>query len=271
MESRRSDRGIKARIFVGLAAGLMALLAVAAILFDHLDRMPYFGGPLYTMFPSAGRPRDGTGIVVLSGDMGLHTGLSPKVAQRLAGAGYPVLGINSLTFAGDRRTPAQVQALIADAARRVLALPGVSRLVLIGHSFGADLLHVGLTGLPQSLRDRVALVILSVPTDTIYLDAGFREYFELGTPDLRPLASAALLDWVPVLCIHGAAEQASLCPKLTRANVRSVTLRGGHNLNRNDAALFATMRVAIAASGERRTERAVPVAAQWGHTPAGFG
>ena len=46
-------------------------------------------------------------------------------------------------------------------------------------------------GTGQVLRERVALVILSVPTDTIYLDAGIREYFELGTPDLRPLASAA--------------------------------------------------------------------------------
>ena len=249
MESARSDRGRKRRALAAVGASLLALLAIVAWFFDHLDRAPFFGGPLYTIFPTAAAPRDRIGIVLLSGDMGLNTGLSPKVSRRLAAAGYPVLGINSLTFAGDRRTPAQVRALVADAAMRALALPGVTRLVLVGQSFGADLLHVGLTGLPPRLRDRVALVILSVPTNTIYLDAGIREYFELGTPDLRPLASAALLDWVPVLCIHGTDETESLCPQLTRPNVRTVALPGGHNLNRNDAALFGVMRDAIAARG----------------------
>ena len=246
MASKRNDRGRRRRWPVRVAATMLALLAVVAVLFDHLDRLPYFGGPLYTAFAAAGPPRAGLGVVLLSGDMGLNTGLSPKVARRLAAAGWPVLGINSLTFAGDHRTPPQVRALIADATSRLLAQPGVTRVVLIGQSFGADLLHVGLAGLPPRARDRVALVILSVPTDTIYLYAGLLEYFEWGTPDLRPLASASLLDWAPVTCIRGAAETASLCPQLTRPNVRTVTLPGGHNLNRDDAALFAAMRDAIA-------------------------
>lgn len=246
MFTRRTDRGGLRRRLLAAALALVALLMAAGLLLDHLDRLGYFGGPLYTLLESAGPPRDGLAVVLLSGDMGFNVGLSPKVGARLARAGYPVLAINSLTFAADGRSPAEVQALVREAMRRALALKGVRRLVLIGHSFGADLLHVGLVGLPQPYRDKVAVVLLEVPTDSIYLNAGFREYFELGTPDLPPLASANRLDWVPVTCIYGREETTSLCPIFKLPNVRTVALPGGHKLNRDDAALFATASDAIA-------------------------
>lgn len=233
------------RGLIAIALSVAVLLVIGGVALDRLDRIGFFGGPLYTMLGKAQRPRDGLGVVVLSGDMGFNVGLSPAVARRMAGAGYPVIGINSLTFAGNGRTPAEIRALVMDAMRRVLALPGVRRVVLIGHSFGADLLHVGLVGLPAAYRSRVAIVILEVPTDTIYLTAGFREYFELGRPDVPPLASAARLNWVPLTCIRGASETTSLCPMLTMPNVRKVILPGGHTLNHDDAALFAASLDAI--------------------------
>ncbi|TVV70784.1 AcvB/VirJ family lysyl-phosphatidylglycerol hydrolase [Sphingomonas solaris] len=234
------------RRLLGVAALVALMLAVAAgLMLDKLDRLGYFGGPLFTLLRQAVPPADGIGVVLLSGDMGLNVGLGPKVAARMAAAGRPVVAVNSLTFAADGRTPAEVRALVRTAITRALALPGVRRVVLIGQSFGSDLLHVGLVGLPQPLRSKVALVILEVPTDSIYLTAGFREYFELGTPDLQPLDSARQLDWVPVTCIRGAEETTSLCPMLTLPNVRTVTLPGGHKLNRDDAALFAAANDAI--------------------------
>ncbi len=224
---------------------LLMLLLGAGIVFNRLHRIRYFAGPLYTLARPIGPARDGRAVILLSGDMGFNVGLTPKVAQRLVEAGYPVIGVNSLTFAGPGCMPAEVTALLRDAIHRALALDGVKQVVLDGQSFGADLLHVGLVGLPQQDRDRVALVVLTVPTDSIYLSINLREHFELGTPDLQPLASARLLDWVPVTCIRGAEETKNICPLLTQPNVRTVILPGIHKLNNDDAAVAAVVKDAI--------------------------
>lgn len=229
-----------------LALLLLLLLVGVGLVFNRLYRIRYFAGPLYTLERPIGPVKDGLAVVLLSGDMGFNVGLTPRVAQRLVEAGYAVIGVNSLTFAGPGRTPAEVTALLRDVIRRALALEGVKRVVLDGQSFGADLLHVGLVGLPQQDRDRVALVVLTVPTDSIYLSINLREHFELGTPDLQPLDSARLLDWVPVTCIRGVEETKNICPLLTQPNVRTVVLPGSHKMNNDDAAVAAVVRDAIA-------------------------
>ncbi|WP_204312560.1 AcvB/VirJ family lysyl-phosphatidylglycerol hydrolase, partial [Escherichia coli] len=76
--------------------------------------------------------------------------------------------VSSLAYFRQQRTPAEIQKLIADAARRALAFGKADRLMMIGQSFGSDMMHVGLTGLPQDLRAKVKLVALVVPTDTVY-------------------------------------------------------------------------------------------------------
>ncbi|NWM24929.1 type IV secretion system protein VirJ, partial [Escherichia coli] len=89
----------------------------------------------------------------------------PDIAKRFAADGVPVVGVSSLAYFRQQRTPAEIQKLIADAARRALAFGKADRLMMIGQSFGSDMMHVGLTGLPQDLRAKVKLVALVVPTD----------------------------------------------------------------------------------------------------------
>lgn len=220
------------------------------LLTGFLAYLGYFGGPVFTVVPasnSAPTPatKAGLGAVVLSGDMGFHVGMAPGIAKRLAAVGIPVIGVNSLSYFRIRRSPAENEALIADAMHRALAQPRVRRVVLIGQSFGADMLHAGLPALPPSLRENVPLVALVVPGDTIEFRASPAELFSLAAPDAPAMRSARNLDWVPVTCIHGAEEVHSLCPLLTLPNVQTVTLPGGHPLNRDVDRVYETLSRAI--------------------------
>lgn len=220
------------------------------LLAGFLAYLGYFGGPVFTVVPasnSAPTPaaRAGLGAVVLSGDMGFHVGMAPRIATRLAADGIPVIGVNSLSYFRVRRSPAENEALIADAMHRALAQPGVRRVALIGQSFGADMLHAGLPALPASLRDKVPLVALVVPGDTIEFRASPAELFSLAASDAPAMRSAGKLDWVPVTCIHGAEEANSLCPLLTLPNVQTVTLPGGHPLKRDVDRVYETLARAI--------------------------
>lgn len=208
----------------------------------------YFGGKAILELPTSAPAPPGQhrlAAVVMSGDMGFNVGMAPEIARGLNGRGIPVVGVNSLTWFRHRRTPAEMVDLVNIVTRQALAFGHADRVILIGQSFGADTLGVGLTGLAAELRPKVQLVALVVPSDTVFYRASPAELLNWVEPDSTALPTASLLDWVPTVCIHGAEETHSLCPLLTQANVRQLALPGGHMLNFDVGALNAALRNAI--------------------------
>lgn len=223
-------------------ASLLVLLALAAAFLGYIG---YFGGPVFTFVPAREPSRRAIAAVLLSGDMGFRIGMGPRIAERLARGGTPVLGVSSLAYFRTRRTPAEAEMLVADAIKRALRATKARRVVLIGQSFGADMLQTGLVALPQELRDRVAMVALVVPGDTVSFRASPSELFDFGPADEPALLTARRLDWVRVLCVYGVEEGNSLCPLLDMPNVWRVALPGGHPLKRDAERLYATLSGAI--------------------------
>jgi type IV secretory pathway VirJ component len=113
---------------------------------------------------------------------------------------------------------------------------GADRVVLLGQSFGADIVRVGLADLPGNLREKVIAAVLVVPGSTAYFRADPSGLSYRGTPDANAI-EASRIRWLPLICIQGVAETDTLCPALTMSNVRRVALPGGHFL-RNDYALL---------------------------------
>lgn len=217
---------------------LAALLAGAGAYCRYLG---YPDGRVFTLVHAARAPADhGRVAIFFSGDLGFNTGMGPVIAGHMARGGLPVLGVNSLTAFARRQSAEETGRLVEQAARRALALPGARRLVLVGQSFGANMLLAGLHRLPPPLRDRVEMVALIVPADTMLFRATPGGVFDFGDDGpARPAARA--LDWAPVLCIHGAEESHSLCPAWRQPNVRSVALPGGHFLRDDSARVAATL------------------------------
>lgn len=225
-----------------LLSVLLLVVALAATFYLYAG---YYTGPLYrdrpVAYPTPARPA----IVILSGDMGNRIGMAPKIAARLNDHGYAVVTVNSLTYFSPRRTPGEVAALIDGAMARAMRLGRTGRVVLIGQSFGADMLHAGLAELPPARRQPVKSVVLVVPGEDIIFRASPIELAGLEIPDQRAVYTAARLTWVPVTCIRGADEDNSLCPELAMPNVLRIVLPGGHKLNSDDGALEAAILPAI--------------------------
>jgi type IV secretory pathway VirJ component len=152
----------------------------------------------------------------------------------------PVLGVSSSTAFATHRSRAQTDAIVANAIRETLRRTGASRVIVIGQSFGADAARVGLAHLPPDLRPKVAAAVLVVPGSTAYFRADPLGFAYRGKPD-ADASEAPLLGWLPVTCIRGRAETDSLCPALTMANVRRVTLPGGHFLHHDSSLLVGTL------------------------------
>lgn len=235
----------KGRLVGKTLAALLALLVASGgtvfALAGFFDRDPahFF----------AANNSDGSYVALyLSGDMGLRFGMGPYATKALSAHGIPVYGLNSSTAFATRRTRAQLDAIVVRAAHEALARTGAKKLILIGQSFGADILQTGLTNFPKSLREQVAAVVLVVPGQAVYFRADPTSVSYRGTPDSLGSTTAARIDWVPLTCIYGAQEDDSLCPGLKQHNATVIRLPGGHFLHNDHVLLIRMMLAAIASA-----------------------
>lgn len=228
-----------------MSRSTVALVGLTCALLLALWYIGYIGnGALFdtlTAKAPADRHQPRTVALYLSGDMGFHAGLGPDVADRLTRQGIPVVAENSLHFFRTRRTPEEAGAMIADGLRRAIALDPDARLLLLGQSFGADVIAPSLPYVPTELRRRIAFIGLIVPGATRQWRASPSEIFSFNEPEEDATTAAQRLSWTPLLCIHGAQEAASLCPALRQPNVTRLELPGGHPLHHDADAVTTAL------------------------------
>jgi type IV secretory pathway VirJ component len=166
--------------------------------------------------------------VVVSGDGG-WAGIDREVADDLAAKGVPVVGLNSLQYFWNARTPDGAAADLQRIARHYLAAWGRQQLLLVGYSLGADVLPFMASRLPADLQARIRLIALLGP--------GRRTSFEFhltdwlgggGGGDLPVLPEVAKLRGKPLLCLYGEAEQDSLCTEIGALG-KAVSFQGSHH------------------------------------------
>ncbi|NWK97572.1 type IV secretion system protein VirJ [Sphingobium lactosutens] len=223
------------------------LFIMAGVLLLGLWYIGYIGGTLFGVMPATAQasPHPRAVALYLSGDMGFHAGLGPDIVERLNRHGISVITENSLHYFRTRRTPEETGAMIADGLRRAIAIDPAAPLLLLGQSFGADVIAPSLPYVPKPLRVRIAFVGLVVPGATRQWRASPTEIFSMGEPEEDAVVAAQRLSWVPLLCIHGREEPASLCPSLHQRNATRIALPGGHALDHDEEAASAVLLQAI--------------------------
>ncbi|MGY4396631.1 type IV secretory pathway VirJ component [Sphingomonas sp. UYAg733] len=221
---------------IGFLLVTLAVVAWAAGFFDN-DPDRFFASP--------GNGRVPVAALYMSGDMGLRFGMGASVAHALAESHVPVLGINSPSIFATHRTAADVDAIVAKSVRDTMTRTGADRVILIGQSFGSDILGIGAASLPPELRSHIAAIVLVVPGQGVYFRADPTGFAYRGTPDADPVAAAKSIAWAPLFCIHGEQETDSLCPSLKGGHAQVIALPGGHFLHRDEQRLITTIFAAL--------------------------
>lgn len=185
-----------------------------------------------------GVPRDAQDsmAVLLTGDGG-WTGLDQDVAAALAARGIPVVALNSLKYFWHARTPDEAA---HDLARIVQAYGARWRrhdVLLIGYSFGADVLPFLYRRLPVQVRDRVRSLSLLGLSDHATFEFHLSDWIPGRGSGYPTIPEVEALQGVRVLCLYGADEKYSACPALRGTDVRVEELAGGHHFDGDYAAL----------------------------------
>jgi len=168
--------------------------------------------------------------LLLTGDGG-WAGLDQELAARLAANGVPTVALNSLKYFWTARTPDQTAQDVARVLRHYFAAWGAQRALLIGYSFGADVLPFVVNRLPPDLRARVASVSLLGIDAHASFEVHVSEWVDSddGGPPTRP--ELAELRDLPVLCIYGEGETDSICPELPPGMVSRQQVGKGHHFS----------------------------------------
>ncbi len=184
---------------------------------------------------AAGQSGD-TLAVLLTGDGG-WAGLDQELAAALAARGIAVIGWDSLRYYWTPRTPDTAARDLARILAHYQAALKRNKIVLIGYSFGADVLPFLARRLPAELKAHIEKIVLLGPGQRAHFEFKLSDWLGGTDVGLDTRGEVAQLSDIPLLCVHGSDEHDSLCPGLGVAMEDRITLPGGHHFDGDYAGL----------------------------------
>ncbi|CAG8870634.1 hypothetical protein PS627_04089 [Pseudomonas fluorescens] len=183
----------------------------------------------------AGQTTD-TVTLFLSGDGGWRD-LDRDVAGEMAKLGYPVVGIDTLRYYWQHKTPEQSAADLSELMHHYRQKWGTKRFVLTGYSFGADVLPALYNRLPDEDQQRVDAVILLAFARSGSFEIEVEGWLGNAGKEAPTGPEMARLPASKVVCIYGTEEtDESGCTEHTAVGER-VELPGGHHFDEDYPAL----------------------------------
>lgn len=201
---------------------------------DRVDAAAGSGGdtlglPL-TLLEAA--PRLDTMAVIYSGDGGWRD-IDSEVGGALQAHGIPVVGLDSLRYFWSKREPRET----ADDLSRIIDTYSrewnVKHVLLIGYSFGADVVPATYNLLPDDSKARIAQITLMALSNEANYEISVEGWFggSGGAPAGNPVDDVAKIDPAKIQCIYGKDETEDTCPTLKAKGVEVVGIDGGHHFD----------------------------------------
>lgn len=178
--------------------------------------------------PATRRPARGQMAVILTGDGGWAE-IDKTIAAGLAAAGVPTIGWSSLQYFWTPRTPQGAAADLSRIITHYAAAWKTPQVLLIGYSFGADILPFLVTRLSPEAQEDVRGVTLLGPSATASFTFHISNWFGGSgeakyetIPEIKRLVA-------PVTCVQGTGETDSPCGVLQGSHVSTVSVGRGHH------------------------------------------
>ena len=232
----------------GSPAGRIALTAAVGVLAKQAASVaPPIAADLGDL-PVIEEPAAGNSpflAVFWSGDGG-WAGIDKEVSDALNARGVPVVGVDSLRYFWKARTPEGVAADIETISRHYLRAWGKQKLLLIGYSQGADVLPFAVNRLGAGLRKQVALVAAMGLSDHAVFEFQLGNWVADNNDGPETLPEVLRIQGLPFLCLYGAEEDDSICPRLPAGgSAKAVKMAGGHHFDGDYAGLATVILEAL--------------------------
>lgn len=179
--------------------------------------------------------------VIYSGDGGWRD-IDKALGDYLARQDIAVVGINVLRYFWKTKSPESVGRDLALMLRKYLQAWGMKKIVLVGYSFGADILPFAYNRLPGDLQQKVVMITLLAPGRTADFEVHVAAWLGKGaSADAVPLLSEAEeIEKEKVQCVYGTDEaDKTLCTHPVARGMEIISTAGSHHFDGNYNALGA--------------------------------
>lgn len=188
--------------------------------------------PLPIVEVAATKPNS-TMTLFYSGDGGWRD-LDRSVAQEMAKAGYPVVGVDVLRYFWKQKSPEQAAFDLSTTLAYYRKTRGIKSFVLAGYSFGADILPAVFNRLPSTDKNSVKLLLLLAPGKQANFEIHVSGWLGEQSGDMPLAPELARIAPTKIMCIYGQEEKNQQgCKGLQNSAAELLELPGGHHFDKD--------------------------------------
>jgi type IV secretory pathway VirJ component len=171
--------------------------------------------------------------IILSGDGG-WADIDRQLGEELSKRGVAVVGFDTLKYFWRRKDPVEAAADLERVIAHYSAQWNRKRIVLIGYSFGADVLPFLWENLSAAARAKVSHVALLALSAEASFEITVGGWVGVESKESVPTAPAIRAIAGPhVLCVQAAEDESDPCPGLKASGVDALVLPGDHHFDRD--------------------------------------
>ncbi|MEI8027231.1 MAG: AcvB/VirJ family lysyl-phosphatidylglycerol hydrolase [Pseudomonadota bacterium] len=167
---------------------------------------------------------------LVSGDGG-WTSMNQDLASALAENGVSVIGLDSLRYFWKARSPNEFSEDLAKILTYYQTLWQREQFLLLGYSFGADVLPAAAARLPPALSRATRAISLISPSEFASFEIKALEWLDLIVNRFHPVKNELVhVDESKLVCFFGNKDLTALCP-LLKQPARIIKFDEGHRMN----------------------------------------
>lgn len=172
-------------------------------------------------------------IFYLSGDGGFNK-FSTVLCDGFNKKGFQVIALNSRSYFWNKKTPEQTTTDISNYLIKKLAERKNQQIVMIGYSFGADVLPFILNRLPKDIHDKILVSFLMAPSESTDFEIHWSDIFGGNTKrSMDVLMELNKLVNDKIVIISASDDGHSALNKITLKRYTHEVLPGGHHFDGN--------------------------------------
>lgn len=178
------------------------------------------------------KPKYDTMAIIYSGDGGWRD-IDSDVGAALQEDGVPVVGVDALRYFWSQKTAEETAADLSRIIRAYRKQWNVSRVLLIGYSFGADVLPSTFNKMPDTDKSKVVMLSL--------LGLSHQSNFEISVSGWLggkgtgtggdPTDHLKSINPKLVQCVYGTDDDGDACKGLADRGIETLGIEGGHHFD----------------------------------------
>jgi len=180
--------------------------------------------------------------LLISGDGG-WTDFDQSLADKLAERGVPSVGLDTQKYFWEKKTPEEtaldMEKLLLFYSKKF----GRDKILLMGYSFGADVIPFVANRLSTNVKSRVVMVAMLSPDDKTDFEVTISSMLSLDMEsgyDVAP--EVRKINFVPKLCFYGSDEDEKQDQELFRnQGAQIIIINGGHHYGNHYGAIISSI------------------------------